>query len=73
MYIILTDVFFLFIFPLKQMSELIADINTVTDEEVTLDHNRNMPHQKATADTTAVREKKFELSWHLNRIDKIHL
>lgn len=39
------------------MSELIADINTVTDEEVTLDHNRNMPHQKATADTTAVREK----------------
>lgn len=39
------------------MSEHIADINTVTDEEVTLDHNRNMPHQKATADTTAVREK----------------
>lgn len=41
------------------MSEHIADINTVTDEEVTLDHNRNMPHQKATAKTTAVREKKF--------------
>lgn len=55
------------------MSEHIADINTVTDEEVTLDHNRNMPHQKATADTTAVREKNFELSWHLNRIDKNHL
>lgn len=31
------------------MSEHIADINTVTDEEVTLDHNRNMPHEKATA------------------------
>lgn len=39
------------------MSEHIADINTITDEEVTLDHNRNMPHQKAKADTTAVREK----------------
>lgn len=52
------------------MSEHIADINTVTDEEVTLDHNRNMPHEKATADTTAVREKNVELSWHLNRIDK---
>lgn len=50
MYMILTDLFF-------QMSEHIADINTVTDEEVTLDHNRNMPHEKATADTTAVREK----------------
>lgn len=50
MYMILTDLFF-------QMSEHIADINTVTDEEVTLDHNRNMPHQKAKADTTAVREK----------------
>lgn len=41
------------------MSEHIADINTVTDEEVTLDHNRNMLHEKATADTIAVREKKF--------------
>lgn len=58
MYIILTDVFFKFIFPLKQMSELIADINTVTDEEVTLGHIRNIPHEKATAETQN-RQNKF--------------
>lgn len=33
------------------MSELIADINTKTDEEVTLDHIRNIPYEKATAET----------------------
>lgn len=40
------------------MSEHIADINTVTDEEVTLDHIRNIPHEKATAETQN-RQNKF--------------
>lgn len=39
------------------MSELVAEINTVTDEEVTLVHSRNIPYETATAETTEVREE----------------
>lgn len=41
------------------MSEHIADINTGTDEEVTLDHNRNMPHEKKQQQTQQQLEKKI--------------